>query len=428
MNDQDAVDKYVAELLRHRSADALVPPGTNAHGGQVPLNNPNPSGSLAGGAVPLPSSSWPPMQQGDADVVDLTGDYIAPQPQQAHQNYAAPPSLPQPGHLQHPRQHSAAPGYLAFPPAPQYQQQQQQQQQQQYVGPPATSLFGGDPAAALQAAIARTLPSSRPAPAPGQQQQQQQYLPSASTFSREQAMQHILNANPMLLAQHSSGPLQNNNTGGAGGGGFLGGGWNASQMLQQQRDTGQGGTGLPSVNLPPSTTLSSRIITSGSGLQQQQHAQQQHAQAAQAAYMQNLKNYQAIAPLLGRNFHEQQLIQQLQQFPPVPGQMPAASLASRYAGSNANYQGPYRPTSLQPSFQQQQQQQYSTRNSAEAMKAAIAALQTVGIEGEMQPPGVSIFLDYLFYFLQASHRFYNFLSFFSNPFPGSSTLYSRNIC
>lgn len=384
MAEREEENRIVDEILRHRSSHPLDAPTVNALGGQLPPDNNtiNPSDSTAGGQVPLPSSAWPPSQQGDANIVDLTSDYIPPpqqRQQQGYQNYA-PPSVPQPGHLQHPHQLSA--GYL-FPPAPPHYQQQQEQQ---HLGQPAPNLFGKDPAIELQAAIARTLDGNNSMPPPplrsmppGQQQQQQQpssYLSSMPASSRDQAMQHVLNlnrlsTNPMLLNQYVAGLQQ----GGAGGGGSGNRGWNASHMLQQQRESG--GSGLRPVTGP---VLSSRTVGSGSGLQEAHQLQQNY----------QVQNYQAIEPLLRRQqFLDHQRAQELMR----------TSLASQIGASISNnrtygglglgglagaYQGPYRPSSLHLS-----QQQQPARNSAEALQAAMAALQTIGFEGTMDPPPVS---------------------------------------
>lgn len=146
-----------------------------------------------------------------------------------------------------------------------------------------------------------------------------------------------------------------------GGGG--GRGWNASQMLQQQRQAGESGS-----LFPPS--LTSRIITSGTGPRQLQQQQQQGQMPLPDFLMQNIN---AIAPLL-----QQQLIREAQ-----AQARRYAELSNQRAASS--YQGPYRPTS---SFIAPQQ---PTRNTGEALQAALAALQTVGAEGEMQPPVVSYY-------------------------------------
>jgi hypothetical protein len=197
------------------------------------------------------------------------------------------------------------------------------------------------------------------------------------TFSRDQAMQHVLNlnslsTNPMLLNQYAAGFHQ-----GDGGGGSGNRGWNASQMLQQQRETGEGGTGLPPLTDP---ALSSRTVSSGTGLQELHRLQQNY----------QMQNYQAIEPLLRRQFLEKQRAHELLRSS-LAVQLGASISNNRTSGGlgvgglAGSYQGPYRPTSLHPSLQQQQ----PVRNSAEALQAAMAALQTVGVEGEMQPPEVS---------------------------------------
>jgi hypothetical protein len=325
------------------------------------------------------------------EVVDLTNDYVPPQPQPGFNQGYVPSSLPQPGHLQHPRQHAAtaaAPGWdLQFPGAPQYQQQQQQ-----YLVQPIASRFGGDPSAELQAAIARAaqarLPPPTLRPANQQQQQQQQpamYIPPTFGHSREQATQQLLNSNPMLLNPFAGG------IGGLDGGGEGSGrGWNASHMLQQQRETGQGGTGMPpNTVLPPGQSISNRIISSGAGLPHLSATQLQQFQVQQ-------QNFAAIAPLLQQqqNFDRRRdvYLASLAALQKQQGAGGGGGGANRvvYGGlgvsGTAAYPGPYRPASLQ--YQHQPQQ--LGRNSQEAIQAAMAALQTVGVEGEMEPPAVSL--------------------------------------
>ena len=365
MADQETVDRGVSELLRLRSSDALGAPAANNYAAQGPLNNNNifnPNGALPVGTASLPSSAWPPPQQGDANVVDLTSDYIPPQ---EYQNYA--PSFPQPGHLQHPGYSGAAAPGMHYPLP-----QQQQQQQGQYIGQPQSSLFGGDPAFALQAALAQhdaSLPPSLLQVLNGPPQQQQQQDPLQQHYPQQQMpmqppthfpsiypppslVQQLLNSNPMMLSQQHSEDYQ---------GGGSGRGWNASQMLQQQRQAGESGSLFPQ-------SLTSRIITSGTGPRQHQQQHQQGQMPPPDFLMQNIN---AIAPLL-----QQQLIREAQ------ARRFAELSAQRDAG---NYQGPYRPTS---SFVAPQQ---PTRNTGEALQAALAALQTVGAEGEMQPPVVSYY-------------------------------------
>lgn len=189
-------------------------------------------------------------------------------------------------------------------------------------------------------------------------------------------MQHVLNlnslsTNPMLLNQYAAGLQQGGGRGGSGSHG-----WNASHMLQQQRETGEGGSGLPPLTGP---ALPSRTVTSGSGLQEAHQLQQNY----------QLQNYQVIEPLLRQQVLEQQRARELLRTS-LAGQIGASISNNRtYGGLGIGglagaYQGPYRPASLHPSLQQQQQQ--PARSSAEAVQAAMAALQTVGHEGEMQPP------------------------------------------